>query len=470
MITPVLLCGGSGTRLWPLSRKSFPKQFSAILGNQSLLQTSVARFSGPEFSAPLVVTGHEFRFIVSDQLHSCGVTPAAILIEPEARNTAPAALAAALYLAADDPEGLLLLTPTDHAVADPAAFRAAVALGRVAAKAGQIVIFGIQATRAETGYGWLEAGEPTFPGVQQLARFIEKPDAVRAAQLFTDSQYLWNTGVVLVQATVLIEAFAAHAPAILAATRPAMLAAKVDLGFTRIDPAAWTKVPEDSLDFAVLESARNMSLVRFDGAWSDLGGWQSVWQESPQDADGNASFGQVTVLDCENSLLRAESDDIELVGIGLKNIVAVAMRDAVIVADMSDSQNVKQAVTLLKARKAKQAVQFPKDHRPWGWYETLVLAERFQVKRIHVHPGAALSLQSHVHRSEHWIVVAGTAKVTVGDRVQLLSENQSVHIPLGAVHRMENPGRVPMVLIEVQTGPYLGEDDIIRYEDIYARK
>ena len=470
MITPVLLCGGSGTRLWPLSRKSFPKQFNAILGDQSLLQASVQRFSGPGYAAPLVVTGHEFRFIVSDQLRGCGVTPATILIEPEARNTAPAALAAALYLAAENPAALLLLTPTDHAISDAAAFRAAVALGRVAAEAGQIVIFGIQATRAETGYGWLEAGEPSFPGVQRLVRFIEKPDAVRAAELFTDPQHLWNAGVVLVRASVLIAAFAAHAPTILTATRPAMLAAAVDLGFTRIDPAAWAKVPEDSLDFAVLERARNMSLVRFDGAWSDLGGWQSVWQESPQDADGNASFGHVTVLECENSLLRAESDDIELVGIGLKNIVAVAMRDAVIVADMSDSQNVKQAVTLLKARSAKQAVQFPKDHRPWGWYETLVLAERFQVKRIHVHPGAALSLQSHMHRSEHWIVVAGTAKVTVDDRVQLLSENQSIYIPLGAVHRMENTGRVPMVLIEVQTGSYLGEDDIIRYEDIYARK
>lgn len=470
MITPVLLCGGSGTRLWPLSRKSFPKQFSAILGARSLLQVSAQRFSGPGFAAPLVVTGHEFRFIVSDQLRGCDIAPAAILIEPEARNTAPAALAAALYLADVDPQALLLLTPTDHAIADAEAFRAAVALGRVAAEAGQIVIFGIQATRAETGYGWLQAGEATYPGVQRLTRFIEKPDAAHAAQLFADPHHLWNAGVVLVRASVLIAAFAAHAPAILAATRPAMQATEVDLGFTRIDPAAWGLVPEDSLDFAVLEHAANISLVRFEGAWSDLGGWQSVWQESPQDADGNASFGHVTVLDCENSLLRAESDDIELVGIGLKNIIAVAMRDAVIVADMSDSQNVKQAVTLLKARAAKQAVQFPKDHRPWGWYETLVLAERFQVKRIHVHPGAALSLQSHVHRSEHWIVVAGTAKVSVDDKVQLLSENQSVYIPLGAVHRMENPGRVPMVLIEVQTGAYLGEDDIIRYEDIYARK
>lgn len=470
MITPVLLCGGSGTRLWPLSRKSFPKQFSAILGDQSLLQASAARFSGAGFAAPVVVTGNEFRFIVSDQLRAAGVLPAAILIEPAARNTAPAALASALYLATKDPQALLLLTPTDHAIADATAFRAAVKLGRVAAEAGQIVIFGIQATRAETGYGWLEAGAATFPGVQQLTRFIEKPDAARAAQLFADPQHLWNAGVVLVRASVLIEAFAAHAPAILAALRPAMTAGEVDLGFIRIDPAAWNAVPEDSIDFAVLERARNVSLVRYDGAWSDLGGWQSVWQESPQDAAGNASFGHVTALDCENSLLRAESDDIELVGIGLKNIVAVAMRDAVIVADMSDTQNVKQAVAVLKARAAKQAVQFPKDHRPWGWYETLVLADRFQVKRIHVHPGAALSLQSHVHRSEHWIVVAGTAKVTVDDKVQLLSENQSIYIPLGAVHRMENPGRMPMVLIEVQTGPYLGEDDITRYEDIYARK
>jgi mannose-1-phosphate guanylyltransferase/mannose-6-phosphate isomerase len=469
MITPILLCGGSGTRLWPLSRKSFPKQFADILGQESLFQASARRFIGVGFADPLIITGDDFRFIVTEQLAECGIKPAGIMIEPEGRNTAPAAIAAALQVAATDPEGLLLLVPSDHAVADPAAFRAAVEMGRIAAEAGQIVTFGIQPQRAEIGYGWLEAGDESHPGVHHLARFIEKPNASRAAELFADPRYLWNAGVFLAKAKTLIAAFAEHAPQMLAAAKTALDLAKSDLGFTRIDPKAWAKVPEDSIDYAVMEKARNVSVVRFQGHWSDLGGWESVWQESAQDPEGNALSAHATAFDCENTLLRSESADIELVGIGLKNIVAVAMRDAVMVADISDSQNVKKAVSILKARGAKQAVQFPKDHRPWGWYETLVLADRFQVKRIHVHPGAALSLQSHVHRSEHWIVVAGTARVTVDEKVQLLTENQSVYIPLGAIHRMENPGKVPMVLIEVQTGSYLGEDDIIRYEDIYAR-
>ena len=474
MITPVLLCGGSGTRLWPLSRKSFPKQFGDILGEQSLFQASATRFRGNGFADPVIITGEAFRFIVTEQLDQCGVVPAGIMIEPEARNTAPAAIAAALAVAAasesvGDPEGLILLVPSDHAVIDPAAFCAAVEQGRPAALAGQIVTFGIHATRPETGYGWLEAGAQTHPGVHKLERFIEKPDAAKAALLLADPRYLWNAGVFLAQAKVLIAAFATHAPAILAAVQAALDAARSDLGFTRIDPALWAKVPEESIDYAVMEKAHNVSVVRFDGQWSDLGSWESVWQESPRDGSGNALSAHTTAFDCENTLLRSESPEIELVGIGLKNIVAVAMHDAVMVADMSDAQNVKRAVSTLRARGAKQAVQFPVDHRPWGWFETLILSDRFQVKRIHVHPGAALSLQSHVHRSEHWIVVAGTARVTVNETVQLLTENQSIYIPLGAVHRMENPGRVPMVLIEVQTGSYLGEDDIIRYEDIYSR-
>lgn len=267
----------------------------------------------------------------------------------------------------------------------------------------------------------------------------------------------------------MIAAFRAHAPEILAPVSAAHTGAKTDLDFTRLDEAAWAQVPEDSIDFAIMEKADNVSVVRFEDHWSDLGSWESVWQESTKDAQGNAQSANTTLLNCENTLLRSESDEIELVGIGLKNVVAVAMRDAVMVADLSEAQNVKQAVATLKERGAKQAVQLPVDHRPWGWFETLVLAERFQVKRIYVHPGAALSLQSHQHRSEHWIVVAGTARVTVDDEVRLLTENESVYIPLGAVHRMENTSKVPMVLIEVQTGAYLGEDDIIRYEDVYAR-
>ncbi len=468
-ITPILLCGGSGTRLWPLSRKSFPKQFTDVVGEESLFQASARRFTGAGFADPVVITGSDFRFIVTEQLEEVGISASGIMIEPEGRNTAPAAIAAALFAAQTNPDTLILLVPSDHAVADPQAFCDAVAQGRVAAEEGQIVTFGIAPSRAETGYGWLEAGAQTHDGVHKLNRFIEKPDSARAEELFKDANNLWNAGVFLASAQTLIAAFRTHAPAILKGVEAAMEASAEDLAFTRIDPDLWAGVPEDSIDYAVMEKADNVSVVRFEGHWSDLGGWESVWLESDRDADGNARSDNTTAFDCENTLLRSESDEIELVGIGLKNTVAVAMRDAVMVADMSEAQNVKKAVTVLKERGAKQAQHFPVDHRPWGWFETLVLADRFQVKRIHVHPGAALSLQSHHHRAEHWIVVSGTAKVTVDEDVKLVTENQSVYIPLGAVHRMENPGKVPMVLIEVQTGAYLGEDDIIRYEDVYSR-
>ena len=469
MITPVLLCGGSGTRLWPLSRKSYPKQFASILGDESLFQASARRFSGEHFADPLLVTADSFRFIVGEQLEKCGLSSRGTLIEPEGRNTAPAASAAALMPAKSDPQGLMLLVPSDHAISDAQAFRDAVCSGTVAARDGQIVTFGIAADRAETGYGWLESGAETHPSVMELKQFVEKPDRKKAETLLKDKRYLWNAGVFLARVDVMIKAFRTHAPEVLTAVEIALEKATLDLGFTRLDPETWVRVPDISIDYAVMEKAENVSVVRFDGAWSDLGSWEAVWQESPRDEHGNAMTAHATALDCENTLLRSESDEIEIVGIGLKNVVAVAMRDAVMVADISDSQNVKKAVATLKERKAKQAVQFPVDHRPWGWFETLILSDRFQVKRIHVHPGATLSLQSHNHRSEHWIVVAGTAKVTVNDEVKLVTENESIYVPLGAKHRMENPGKVPMVLIEVQTGAYLGEDDIIRYEDVYAR-
>lgn len=469
MITPVLLCGGSGTRLWPLSRKSYPKQFAALIGDESLFQASAKRFCGDGFDAPMVVTNNEFRFIITEQLAQCEMVASSILIEPVGRNTAPAAAAAALALAKTSPDALMLLVPSDHAVEDPEAFCDAVRAAEVAANEGQIVTFGIAPDRPETGFGWLECGPQTHPQVMKLKGFIEKPDAEKAQKLLDGTGYLWNAGVFLARADVMVAAFEKHAPEVLKAVKASMDAASVDLGFTRIDPDHWDTVEDISIDYAVMEHADNVSVVRFDGQWSDLGSWQAVWQGSDQDGDGNALSARATAFDCKNTLLRSESDQIEVVGIGLDNIVAIAMRDAVMVADMSDSQNVKKAVSVLKERKAMQAVQLPVDHRPWGWYETLILSDRFQVKRIHVKPGAALSLQSHVHRSEHWIVVAGTARVTVDDEVKLLGENQSVYIPLGAVHRMENPGKVPMVLIEVQTGTYLGEDDIIRYEDIYAR-
>nr|WP_321511947.1 mannose-1-phosphate guanylyltransferase/mannose-6-phosphate isomerase [uncultured Celeribacter sp.] len=474
MIFPVLLCGGSGTRLWPLSRKSYPKQFVPLVGEETLFQASAKRFSSTEllsFAPPVVLTGSDFRFIVTEQLQSVGIDPGAILIEPEGRNTAPAVLAAALHLLAQDPEAVMLVAPSDHVVPDTAAFQAAVLRGLAAVEAGKLVTFGIQPTHGETGYGYLElSAVPEGDGAAiDLARFVEKPDQATADKMVEAGTFMWNAGIFLFRAADIIAAFERFAPALMTPVAKAVEAAQVDLGFLRLDPAAWGDVEDISIDYAVMEKADNLAVVPFSGGWSDLGGWDAVWREAGPDADGVVTSGEATAIDCTNSLLRSDSERLELVGIGLDNIMAVAMNDAVLIADMRRGQDVKKAVAALKAKGAQQATHFPKDHRPWGWFESLVVGDRFQVKRIHVHPGAALSLQSHFHRSEHWIVVEGTARVTVDDEVRLVTENQSVYIPLGAVHRMENPGKVPMVLIEVQTGSYVGEDDIIRYEDVYSR-
>ena len=472
MITPILLCGGSGTRLWPLSRKSYPKQFVPLTGETTLFQASAARLSGPGFAAPLVLTGSDFRFIVTEQLAAAGIDPGAVLIEPEGRNTAPAVLAAALWLERSDPEALMLVAPSDHVVPDAAAFRAAVEAGAAAARAGRLVTFGIRPDRAETGYGYLELAEDPGDFTARplaLKRFVEKPDAAGAAEMLAAGTYLWNAGIFLFSVQTILAAFRAYAPGLVAPVQAALAEGQPDLGFFRLAPEPWAGAEDISIDYAVMERADNLSVVPFAAGWSDLGGWDAVWREAPRDGRGVAVSGPATALDCDDTLLRSEDSRLEVVGIGLKNIVAVVMPDAVLVADASRAQDVKKAVAALKAKKAKQAESFPKDHRPWGWFESLVIGDRFQVKRIVVHPGAALSLQSHHHRSEHWIVVEGTAKVTIDEEVKLVTENQSVYIPLGAVHRMENPGKVPMVLIEVQTGAYLGEDDIIRYEDVYAR-
>ena len=469
MITPVLLCGGSGTRLWPLSRKSYPKQFSPLMGDESLFQASARRLQGPDYAAPVVVTADAFRFIVTEQLAAAEIAAQAVLIEPSGRDTGPAVLAAALHLAASDPKGLMLVAPSDHVIPDTDAFNACVAAAVPAAEAGRLVTFGITPDRAETGYGYLELDGAPDGAVAPvpLKAFVEKPDAARAAAMLDAGRYLWNAGIFLFTVEAIVAAFETHQPAMVAAVRAARDAARVDLGFTRLDPAAWQKAPAISIDYAVMEKAGNLSVVPFSGRWSDLGDWAAVWRETEE--DGMSLSGAATAIDCTNTLLRSEVEGQAVVGIGLDDIIAVAMPDAVLISHKSRTQEVKQAVAALKAKKAPQAEAFPKDHRPWGWFESLVIGERFQVKRIVVHPGAALSLQSHHHRSEHWIVVQGTAKVTVDDTVQLVTENQSVYIPLGAVHRMENPGKLPMVLIEVQTGSYLGEDDIIRYEDVYAR-
>ncbi|WP_265499808.1 mannose-1-phosphate guanylyltransferase/mannose-6-phosphate isomerase [Paracoccus beibuensis] len=470
-ITPVLMAGGSGTRLWPVSRKSFPKQFAALVGDETLFQASARRLSGPLFDAPVVMTNSDFRFIVAEQLEQAGVAPGAIVIEPAGRNTAPAILAAALMVASEDPDRLVLVAPSDHVIPDADAFAAAVTEGAGLAAQGRIVTFGITPDRPETGYGYLQLAS-TGAGPQPLDRFVEKPDAATAADMVAAGNFLWNAGIFLFSARTMIDAFRAHAPAYLQPVQAALDQAQTDLGFLRLAREPWAQADDNSIDYAVMEKADNLSVVRFSGRWSDLGGWDAVWREKLGQAPsetGVVTDARSTAIDCCDVLLRSDSEDLQVVGIGLSDLMVVATADAVLVADRSRAQDVRQAVSALKAKRARQAESFPRDHRPWGWFETLALADRFQVKRIVVKPGAALSLQSHVHRSEHWVVVSGTARVTVDDRVTLVTENQSIYVPLGAVHRMENPGKVPMVLIEVQTGSYLGEDDIIRYEDVYSR-
>ncbi|WP_425041440.1 mannose-1-phosphate guanylyltransferase/mannose-6-phosphate isomerase [Primorskyibacter sp. S187A] len=470
LITPIILCGGSGTRLWPLSRRSYPKQFVEMIGEGSLFQQSAQRCQGEMFAAPIAVTHSDFRFIVTQQLSDIGIDPGAVLIEPSARNTAPALLAAALVQAERDPAAIMLAAPSDHLVTDVARFHDTLARGAEAAATGAIVTLGITPDRPETGYGYLELAEAgTTQGTHPLSRFVEKPDADRAAEMLAAGNYLWNAGLFLYQAKTLIAAFEAHAPETLAHVRRAVAEAQPDLGFLRLAPDHWAACEDLSIDYAIMEKAGNLAVSVHDGDWSDLGAWEAVRQHNTPDSNGVATAGDVTAEDCENTLLRSEADGLHLVGLGLKDIVAVAMPDAVLVADRSRVADVGQVVKRLRVEGVPQADELPKDHRPWGYFETLILGPRFQVKRIVVTPGATLSLQSHMHRSEHWIVVAGTAKVTIDDEVKLVAENQSVFIPLGAKHRMENPGKVPMELIEVQTGAYLGEDDIIRYEDAYAR-
>lgn len=471
-VIPVLLAGGSGTRLWPLSRKSYPKQFSNLIGDKSLFQQSALRLTSSDkvkFAPHLTMTNSDFRFIVGDQLQGVGIQPGTILIEPEGKNTAPAILAASLYAFDRDAEAVLLVAPSDHVIPDADAFHRAVLTGLDAMKNGKIVTFGITPNRPETGYGYLELSKQTSGDAVDLLRFVEKPDAPNARKMLEAGNYLWNAGIFLFRACDMITAFERYAPELIGSVKAALGEVTADLDFLRLDADAWTKCENISIDYAVMERASNLVAVPFSAGWSDLGGWDAVWGEMEQDDNGVALSSHAHAIDCKDTLLRSENDELEIVGLGLENILAIAMPDAVLISHKDRAQDVKKIITRLNSKSIQQGETFPKDHRPWGWFETLVIRGRFQVKRIFVKPNAALSLQSHHHRSEHWVVVEGTAKVTVDDKTSLITEGQSVYIPLGAIHRMENPGKVPMVLIEVQTGSYLGEDDIIRYEDIYSR-
>ena len=473
-VYPVLLAGGSGTRLWPLSRKSYPKQFSNLIGDETLFQSSAQRLTSSEmleFAPHITLTNSDYRFIIGEQLQEVGIDPGPILIEPEAKNTAAAILAASIFVHSEDENAVLLVAPSDHVIPGTDTFHEAINVGLAHVKNGKMVTFGIKPTHPEMGYGYLELLKNPLDefGSSDVRTFVEKPNLQNAQQMVEAGNYLWNAGIFLFQAKSMIDAFRAYAPETLGLILQAVSEASKDLGFLRLAKGPWSKLQDISIDYAIMEKAQNLVAVPYASKWSDLGGWDAVWADSKPDPLGNVTSKTAHAIECSNSLLRSESSGQQLVGIGLNDVMAIAMPDAVLVAPKDRAQDVKKAVALLKAKDIAQSEIFPKDHRPWGWFESLALGERFQVKRICVKPGAALSLQSHNHRSEHWIVVEGTAKVTIDEHVKLVTEGQSVYVPLGSVHRMENPGKLPMVLIEVQIGSYLGEDDIIRYQDLYSR-
>jgi mannose-1-phosphate guanylyltransferase / mannose-6-phosphate isomerase len=474
-IHPVLLAGGSGTRLWPLSRKSYPKQFSKLIDGKTLFQSSAQRLMTSaklEFAPHITLTNSDFRFIIGEQLQEIGIDPGPILIEPEARNTAPAILAASIFAHSRDKDAVLLVAPSDHVIPDTDAFHEAIKVGLAHVENQKMVTFGIKPTHPETGYGYLELFTDTLDeyGASDVKAFVEKPNLQDAKQMLALGHYFWNAGIFLFRAQDMVDTFRDSAPETLGLVSESINEASTDLGFLRLAIEPWSKLEDISIDYAIMEKAQNLVSVPYTSKWSDLGGWDAVWLESEPDASGNVTSETAHAIECSNSLLRSESISQQLVGVGLDNIMAIAMPDAVLVAPKGRAQDVKKAVELLKSKDIDQAEIFPKDHRPWGWFESLALGDCFQVKRICVKPGAALSLQSHEYRSEHWIVVEGTAKVTIEDEIKLVTEGQSVFVPLGAKHRMENRGKAPMLLIEVQIGTYLGEDDIIRYEDVYSRR
>ena len=467
MLTPVLLSGGVGSRLWPVSRETHPKQFLPLAGELSMLQETLRRTSGLEESAPLVVCNEEHRFMVAEQLRQVNIKASALILEPQGRNTAPAVALAAIQALTTDPDALLLVLPADHLIQDADAFAQAVGKAIPLAQSGRLVTFGVVPSSAETGYGYIKCGAALAAELYDLERFVEKPD-VATAQAYLDSgSYLWNSGMFLLRAATYLEQLGEHAPRILSCCREAMATAATDLDFVRPEAAVFRRCPSDSIDYAVMEKTDVGAVVSLDCGWSDVGAWSALWDVASRDPDGNACKGDVMLDNCTDSYFR--SDSRLLAGIGVANLVVVETADAVLVADRGRVQDVKRIVNRLKDLNRPEVSQHRRVYRPWGSYESLVTSERFQVKRIVVNPGQTLSLQMHHHRAEHWVVVHGTAEVTCEDKVFMLAEDESTYIPLGHKHRLANPGRIPLELIEVQSGAYLGEDDIVRYEDVYGR-
>ena len=469
-VVPVVLCGGTGTRLWPLSREALPKQFLPLLGRRPMLADTLLRATGTGFAPPVVVASEAHRFLVAEILREAGIAGARILLEPQGRNSAPAVAAAAAQVRAEHgPGAVLWIMASDAAIADPAALHAALAPAVAAARSGRIATFGMRPTAPETGYGYIERGDP-LPGIAgafDLRRFVEKPDAPTAAALVAGGAHDWNSGMFVATAGTLAEELSRFAPEVGVAADAALAAATTDLDFIRLDPAAFAAAPSISIDYAVMERTDRAAVVPAEIGWSDVGSWDALWQVSPKDGAGNAADGPVELLDCEGCLVR--SDGLLVAAAGLRDVALVVTSDAVLAIPRERAQDVKRLVDRLKAGGRPQATEHQRVYRPWGNYEGLIRGDRFQVKQITVRPGGKLSLQKHFHRAEHWVVVHGTARVERDGEALIRSENESVYLPLGAIHRLENPGKIPLTLIEVQVGSYLGEDDIVRLEDTYGR-
>ena len=466
---PVILSGGSGTRLWPMSRAALPKQLLALASERTMVQETVLRLADHRaMGAPLIVCNNDHRFLIAEQMREIGVAPLGIYLEPMGRNTAPAAAIAALSLLQHDADAVMLLLPADHLIRDVAAFHAAIDAGLRAVQAGYLVTFGIVPDAPETGYGYIQRGEALDDGAaRRVARFVEKPDLAHAENFVASGEYFWNSGMFLFNCRQYLDELRRLRPDMLAACEQALAAGRHDLDFCRLDAQAFGACPADSIDYAVMEHTTRAAVIPADIGWNDIGSWSALWAVGARDAAGNVTRGDVYLDAVSDSLIRAESRMVA--AIGVRDLLIVETADAVLVADKAHAQAVKKVVDHLKTHGRSEHELHTRVFRPWGWYEGIDLGERFQVKRIMVKPGEKLSLQMHHHRAEHWIVVSGTARVTRDGHEELLSENQSTYIPLGTRHRLENPGKLPLHIIEVQSGSYLGEDDIVRFEDVYQR-